>query len=481
MSDFDDELPSPDGYYANRVRLNKFLAERGICSRRDADLWIESGRVTLNNEIVDVGAYVDEDDQVRVDGELISITKKPKKVYIALHKPIGIECTTDQTVEGNIVDFVGHQERIFPIGRLDKDSDGLILLTNDGEIVNKILRSEHNHDKEYLVTVDHKISAEFLSGMANGVRILRRLTKPCKTFKVATATFGIVLTEGMNRQIRKMAEAFGYRVLKLTRVRIMNISLGHIRPGRWRNLTPVELAGLRASITAPKAAEERAKPRGRGKDGLPVRVRTKSTVGPGTAKLRSVADTKAVAKPRLRSTPDRSDSAAGKRDLGAKRERNLDSRAKPFAGKDARAKPAARSRFGTDNKSRRPGDTAEKSRRPGGTAEKSRRLGGTEGMPARTSARSARSEAERAEYFANRAEQNKSRRPGGTEDKSRRPGGTEAKFGKSALPKRSKPERAAPGKAASKRPMAQAKPATRERTIRQSDREKPRSLLDEWN
>lgn len=257
------DLPADDELYTHRLRLNKFLAERGICSRRDADLWIESGRVTVNDEYVDVGAYVNDNDQVRVDGELIAAYKVPKRVYIALNKPIDIECTTDTRVDGNIVDFVGHHERIFPIGRLDKDSDGLILLTNDGDIVNKILRSEQNHEKEYLVTVDHKISPEFLRGMAQGVRILRRTTKPCRTFKVAANTFGIVLTEGMNRQIRKMAEAFNYRVLKLTRVRIMNITLGHLKLGRWRNLTPAELAGLRTSMQnpAPTLALER-RPRG---------------------------------------------------------------------------------------------------------------------------------------------------------------------------------------------------------------------------
>jgi 23S rRNA pseudouridine2604 synthase len=255
MSEHEDDNASEDNaseLFTQRLRLNKFLAERGICSRRDADLWIESGRVTVNDEYVDVGAYVDDSDQVRVDGELIAAFKIPKRVYIALNKPIDIECTTDTRIDGNIIDFVGHHERIFPIGRLDKDSDGLIFLTNDGDIVNKILRAEHNHEKEYLVTVDHKITAEFLRGMAQGVRILRRTTKPCKTYKVAAMTFGIVLTEGMNRQIRKMAEAFNYKVLKLTRVRIMNVTLGHLKLGRWRNLTPTELVQLRAAAAAPK-------------------------------------------------------------------------------------------------------------------------------------------------------------------------------------------------------------------------------------
>jgi 23S rRNA pseudouridine2604 synthase len=259
MSDF-SHADDTQELYSPRIRLNKFLADRGICSRRDADLWIESGRVTVNGELVDVGTFLDDSDEVRVDGELIAHHKKPKRVYIALHKPIGVECTTDQRIDGNIVDFVQHQERVFPIGRLDKDSDGLILLTNDGDIVNKILRAEHNHEKEYWVTVDRKITADFLSGMANGVQILRRKTRPCRTYKMSAQTFGIVLTEGMNRQIRKMSEAFGYRVQKLTRVRIMNVEIGHLKVGRWRNLTPVELAGLLKAIQQPKA--ETASPRG---------------------------------------------------------------------------------------------------------------------------------------------------------------------------------------------------------------------------
>ncbi len=240
----------------NRVRLNKFLADRGVCSRRDADLWIESGRVTVNGELADLGDYIDDHDHVRVDGELLAAHKKPKRVYIALHKPVGIECTSDQRIDGNIIDFVGHQERVFPIGRLDKDSDGLILLTNDGDIVNKILRAEHHHEKEYWVSVDRKIGDDILRGMAQGVRIMGRTTRPCKTYKMAAQTFGIILTEGMNRQIRRMAEVFGYKVTKLTRVRIMNIGLGHLKLGRWRNLTDVELALLQASTARRPAVSD---------------------------------------------------------------------------------------------------------------------------------------------------------------------------------------------------------------------------------
>ncbi len=311
MSDFDDDedITGQDdagnnALYTQRLRLNKFLAERGICSRRDADLWIESGRVTVNEEIVDVGAYVDDKDEVRVDGELIAAFKIPKRVYIALNKPIDVECTTDTRVDGNIIDFVGHHERIFPIGRLDKDSDGLILLTNDGDIVNKILRAEHNHEKEYLVTVDHKISAAFLSGMATGVRILRRTTKPCRTYKVSAMTFGIVLTEGMNRQIRKMAEAFNYQVLKLTRVRIMNVELGHIKLGRWRNLTDAELVQLRAGAAAPKSVEPKqvftrgprpgvaSAPR-KGRGDAPVKTTAKTTVRGNAPSARPASKTRA--------------------------------------------------------------------------------------------------------------------------------------------------------------------------------------------
>jgi 23S rRNA pseudouridine2604 synthase len=204
--------------------------------------------VTVNGLPAGIGTQVAEGDQVQVDGQaLTQRAAKPgarRHVYIALYKPVGITCTTDTTVKGNIVDFVGHQQRIFPIGRLDKDSEGLILLTSNGDIVNDILRSENQKEKEYLVGVNQPVTDEFLRSMAKGVRIHGELTLPCKTRKIAKFGFSIVLTQGLNRQIRLMAAAFGYRVTQLRRIRIANVKLGEIKPGRWRNLTEAELRGL---------------------------------------------------------------------------------------------------------------------------------------------------------------------------------------------------------------------------------------------
>ncbi len=224
------------------MRLNKFLAETGACSRREADQWIEAGRVTINGAPAVLGTQVNEGDDVRVDGRALGA--KPKRVYLALNKPIGIECTTDRDVPGNIVDFVGYPERIFPIGRLDKDSEGLILLTNDGDIVNTILRAENEHEKEYIVAVDHPLTPAFLAGMAAGVPILDTVTNPCKVTQIGKNTFRIVLTQGLNRQIRRMCEHFDYRVRRLQRVRIMHVHLGTLPVGKWRELTAAELRGL---------------------------------------------------------------------------------------------------------------------------------------------------------------------------------------------------------------------------------------------
>jgi 23S rRNA pseudouridine2604 synthase len=224
------------------MRLNKYLAETGACSRREADQWIEAGRVTVNGGRAVLGTQVTEGDEVRVDGQ--PLRGKPRRVYLALNKPVGIECTTDRDVPGNIVDFVGYPERIFPIGRLDKDSEGLILLTNDGDIVNTVLRAEHEHEKEYVVAVDRPLTGAFLAGMAAGVPILETVTNPCRITQVGRNTFRIVLTQGLNRQIRRMCEHFGYTVRRLQRVRIMHVHLGELPVGRWRPLTAAELCGL---------------------------------------------------------------------------------------------------------------------------------------------------------------------------------------------------------------------------------------------
>jgi 23S rRNA pseudouridine2604 synthase len=224
------------------LRLNKYISETGLCSRREADARIEAGRVTINGVVATLGTQVAAGDVVCVDGKPVG--GQERHVYIALNKPVGITCTTESAVKGNIVDFVAHEQRIFPIGRLDKDSDGLILLTSNGDIVNAILRAENNHEKEYLVGVNRPVTPEFLSGMARGVRVHGQMTKPCKTSKLAKFGFRIVLTQGLNRQIRLMAEAFDYKVTQLRRVRIMNIKLGALKPGQWRNLTDIELRGL---------------------------------------------------------------------------------------------------------------------------------------------------------------------------------------------------------------------------------------------
>ena len=227
------------------VRVNKFISDTGFCSRREADALIKEGRVSINGNKPSLSTRVEEGDTVLIDGQTLRIRNvKPgtrKHVYIALNKPVGITCTTDQRVKGNIVDFVDHEQRIFPIGRLDKDSEGLILLTSNGDIVNELLRAENRKEKEYLVAVNKAVTDDFLRGMAKGVRIHRDMTLPCKTRKIAPYGFAIVLTQGLNRQIRLMAAAFGYRVTQLRRVRIINLKLGALKPGQWRNLSDAEL------------------------------------------------------------------------------------------------------------------------------------------------------------------------------------------------------------------------------------------------
>ncbi|MBK9036765.1 MAG: pseudouridine synthase [Myxococcales bacterium] len=240
------------------MRLNKFISETGVCSRREADDWIAAGRITVNGAQAGLGTVVEPGDTVAVDGTVVTAKDRPPPVYIALNKPVGVICTTERAVEGNIVDFVDHAERIFPIGRLDKDSEGLILLTNDGDIVNEVLRVEHDHEKEYAVTVDRNLTDEFIAAMARGVRIDAGLTRPCKIWSVAARVFRIVLTQGLNRQIRKMCEALGYQVVALQRVRIMHIELGHLKVGRWRNLTEAEIAGLTPST--PRSPAPAARP-----------------------------------------------------------------------------------------------------------------------------------------------------------------------------------------------------------------------------
>jgi 23S rRNA pseudouridine2604 synthase len=234
----------PYGVSGQSMRLNKFISDTGVCSRREADSWIETRRVTINGALATLGTQVKEGDDVRVDGR--ALKEKPRDVYIALNKPIGITCTTERDIKGNIVDFVAHPERIFPIGRLDKDSEGLILLTNNGDIVNRILRAENAHEKAYIVTVDKPVTSAFLSGMAAGVQILGTVTRPCRTKRLAPCVFAITLTQGLNRQIRRMCTVLGYRVRRLQRTRIMHIELGDLKSGQWRDLSAAETSALLA-------------------------------------------------------------------------------------------------------------------------------------------------------------------------------------------------------------------------------------------
>ncbi|PGL70092.1 pseudouridine synthase [Bacillus sp. AFS055030] len=228
------------------MRINVYISASGYCSRRAAERLVASGQVKINGLTAEKNSIVEEDDLVQVNDEVIHLTSE--KDYIILNKPVGITCTGLRTVEGNIIDFINYPKRIFPIGRLDKDSEGLIILTNDGPIAHKILHSEHGHEKEYIVTVDQPIDAEFIHGMSNGVQIGTVLTKKCKVEKIDDYTFRIILTQGLNRQIRKMAKSFGFRVIKLKRIRIMNIHMENLEIGKWRKLTDAELFYLKEQL-----------------------------------------------------------------------------------------------------------------------------------------------------------------------------------------------------------------------------------------
>ena len=235
-------------FNTSSTRLNKYISESGICSRRDADRFIEQGNVYVNGKRAQVGAQVVAGDTVKVNGQLIEPREADDFIFIALNKPVGIVSTTESSEKNNIVDFVGHSDRIFPIGRLDKDSQGLIFLTSNGDLVNKVLRAGNNHEKDYVVTVNKPITDSFIEGLAGGVPILGRMTKKCPVTKVSPTVFNITLVQGLNRQIRRMCEHFGYEVVKLERTRIMNVSLKGLPVGDWRDLTPKEMAVLLKSI-----------------------------------------------------------------------------------------------------------------------------------------------------------------------------------------------------------------------------------------
>lgn len=228
------------------ISLNKYISQTGVCSRREADKWIESGKVKINGHIAIKGNRVEPNDNVTIDGK--SIKNKVKPIYIAFNKPPGITCTTDIKEKDNIISYIDYPERIFPIGRLDKPTSGLIFLTNDGDMVNKILRVENNHEKEYIVTLNKPITRQFIAGMSNGVRILGTKTKRCKVEQLGTQLFKITLTQGLNRQIRRMCEHFDYRVVTLKRIRIMNVKVDGIKQGQWRHLSKEELRLIQLAV-----------------------------------------------------------------------------------------------------------------------------------------------------------------------------------------------------------------------------------------
>ena len=237
-------------------RLNKFISETGICSRREADAFIADGKVIVNGEIAPMGLKVCDDDTIIVNGQ--PLKQRPKRVYIAYNKPVGVTCTTEKKIKSNIVSAINYKDRIFPIGRLDRPSEGLIFLTNEGDIVNKILRAGNNREKEYIVTVDKEINSQIVRKMASGVPILDTITKKCKVNQLGKKKFNIVLTQGLNRQIRRMCEYLGYEVVKLKRVRIMDVVLGDLASGQWRFLTDTEMAKINASIEGSSNTQEQS-------------------------------------------------------------------------------------------------------------------------------------------------------------------------------------------------------------------------------
>ncbi len=244
----------------NSISLNKFISDTGYCSRREADRLIEAGRVLLNDEIAHKGSRYKPGDQVEVDGSIVKPAKKEKAVYMAFNKPVGVTTTTDTNIRGNIISFLNYPKRIFPIGRLDKDSEGLIFLTNDGDIVNKVLRAGNKHEKEYIVRVNKPIDNAFIKGMSEGVKLdYKERTLPCKVFPMGRQTFRIILTQGLNRQIRRMCEHFDYSVESLQRIRIMNIKLDKLAPGKWRYLSEPEINQLKGSIETSTGTEEGSK------------------------------------------------------------------------------------------------------------------------------------------------------------------------------------------------------------------------------
>jgi 23S rRNA pseudouridine2604 synthase len=268
------------------LRLNKFISDTGLCSRREADKYIEQGHVFINGKRAKIGDVVKPKDTVRVNGHELEPLEAEDLVFIALNKPVGVTSTTEAAVRNNIVQFVNHSKRIFPIGRLDKDSQGLIFLTNEGDLVNKILRAGNNHEKEYLVTVNKTLTQEVIQGMANGVPMLGVTTKKCKVVQEAPTVFRITLIQGLNRQIRRMCEHFGYEVTKLERVRIMHISLKGIPLGEWRDLTKSELDQIFA-LLKDSSSEVKPKPNPSKPNSNAPKAKGKTSFGSGKPKFKA--------------------------------------------------------------------------------------------------------------------------------------------------------------------------------------------------
>lgn len=315
-------------YSQNGIRLNKYISDTGLCSRREADDLIEQRRVKVNGQVADTGVRVEPGDDVTVSGKLLRA--KPAPVYLVYNKPVGITCTTDQSVAGNIIDAVRYRQRIFPIGRLDKPSEGLILLTNDGDIVNKILRAGNAHEKEYTVSVDRPFDDTFIQRMGAGLPILGTRTLPCKIKRVNGNTFNITLTQGLNRQIRRMTEYLGYEVTRLKRVRLMNIRLTGLKAGQWRELTRAELDVINTMVANSSKTDE--KPVRARKTSRPTNSATAASQhDKNSAKNSGKHATKADSKPNQRAKP-----AAGVRHTKPKPNGSRPAPRKPAGAKKAR-------------------------------------------------------------------------------------------------------------------------------------------------
>jgi 23S rRNA pseudouridine2604 synthase len=319
---------------AEKIRLNKFISDSGTCSRREADKLIEQGHVFVNGHRAAVGAQVSKHDKVTLNGNLIEAKEGTDFVFIAFNKPVGIISTTEIGVKDSIIDYIGYHERIFPVGRLDKESQGLIFLTNNGDIVNKILRAGNKHEKEYLVTVDKPVTDEFIQKMSAGVPILGEMTKKCKVVKESVFSFRIVLIQGLNRQIRRMCEYFEYDVVKLERIRIMNISLKGIPLGEWRQLQEEEMEQIMTAIAnSSSTAEPKAKsqePRPKAKGNAPVRTAQRAPSSPAKK-----VDRSSNPNPKSRDLRTNSSSSSGKKGGVAKN-------VKPFSNSSGSRKPGKR-------------------------------------------------------------------------------------------------------------------------------------------